>query len=200
MDTYDSQIEASERIPQQWRTFRLTHPALGDNAEFYGASPCTDDHRIHILTGVGQDNAETAIGGERMTLVAGEYAVVRLNDAALLRDTWTWLLGSWLPTSGRREKNAPEFERFTSISEAGMPVGPVEIWITLEPLETLDASSLAREIADIDALSWLLTKGSRFPSQVKSPFFRPQRLQWPIASLGGQKPLLGAVEGQGWPV
>ena len=75
-----------------------------------------------------------AVGGEHLTLVAGEYAAVRLNEGALLRDTWIWLLGDWLLTSGRREKNAPEFERYTSISEAGIPVGPVEIWIPLEPL------------------------------------------------------------------
>src|ERR1700756_4983341 len=74
------------------------------------------------------------VGSERLTLEAGEYAVVHVNDTALLRDTWAWLLGHWLATSGRREKNAPEFERFTSISEAGTPIGPVEIWIPLEPL------------------------------------------------------------------
>jgi predicted transcriptional regulator YdeE len=136
MATYESQAEASEQIPQQWRTFRLTHPALGDDAKFYGASPFTDDHRIHLLVGVAHESPENVIDGDRLTLGAGEYAVVRVNDTALLRDTWTWLLGSWLPTSGRREKNAPEFERFTSISEAGMPIGPVEIWIPLEPLES----------------------------------------------------------------
>ena len=72
--------------------------------------------------------------GDRLTLAAGEYAVVRVDDAALLRDTWIWLLTNWLPASGRQEKNAPEFERFTSISESGSPIGPVEIWIPLEPI------------------------------------------------------------------
>jgi hypothetical protein len=28
----------------------------------------------------------------------------------------------------------PQFERYTSISEAGTPIGPVEIWVPLEPL------------------------------------------------------------------
>jgi hypothetical protein len=41
MATYDSQAEASQRIPQQWRAFRLTHPALGSSSNFYGASPQT---------------------------------------------------------------------------------------------------------------------------------------------------------------
>lgn len=133
---YDSQAEASERIPHQWREFRLSHPVLGSSSEFYGASPCTDDRKIHYLTGVAQDGRDGSITGECLTLKAGEYAVVRVADASLLRDTWIWLLQSWLPKSGRREKNAPEFERFTGISEAGSPIGPVEIWIPLEPLAT----------------------------------------------------------------
>ncbi len=134
MAVYDSQSEASEGIPRQWREFRRTHPSLGNETTFYGASPCTADRRIHYLTGIVQGGSEAVETGERLTLAAGEYAVVRVDDLALLRDTWVWLLSVWLPTSGRREKNTPEFERFTSISEAGTPTGPVEIWIPLEPL------------------------------------------------------------------
>ncbi len=74
------------------------------------------------------------MAGEHLTLEAGEYAMLRVDDTALLRDTWTWLLGKWIPASGRRERHAPEFELYTSISEAGIPIGPVEIWISLEPL------------------------------------------------------------------
>ena len=134
MAIYDSQAGASEGIPQQWRAFRLAHPELPRDAKYYGASPCTDDRKIHYLSGVAQESSGDLVDGNGLTLEAGEYAVVRVDDTALLRDTWVWLLGSWLPTSGRREKNAPEFERFTSISEDGRPIGPVEIWIPLEPL------------------------------------------------------------------
>lgn len=155
MAIYGSQDEASERIPQQWREFRRRYPALGSSSDYYGASPCTSpqcensgicinvltaqsrvsspDRKLHYLTGVAQQCSESAIDGERLRLEAGEYAVVRLNDAALLRDNWIWLLRHWLPNSGFREKNAPEFERFTGISEAGTPIGPVEIWIPLKP-------------------------------------------------------------------
>jgi AraC family transcriptional regulator len=136
MSIYDSQAQASQSIPHQWREFRLAHPELGSKSKFYGASPCTSDRKIHYLTGVAQDSPESLIGGERLILEAGEYAVVRVNDTALLRDTWIWLLRDWLPASGRREKHAPEFERFTGISEAGSPIGPVEICIPLEPLAT----------------------------------------------------------------
>ena len=136
MAIYASQAEASQQIPRQWRAFRQGHPALGSSSTFYGASPCTGDRKIHYLTGVAQESPDSVIDGERLTLEAGEYAVIQVNDTALLRDTWIWLLGSWLPASGRREEHAPEFERFTGISEAGAPIGPVEIWIPLEPLAT----------------------------------------------------------------
>lgn len=134
MATYDSQAEATQGIPQQWRAFRLAHPALESSAKFYGASPCTGDRKIHYLTGVVDEGANSVVGGERLTLEAGEYALIPVNDPALLYDTWVWLLDHWLATSGRREKNAPEFERYTSLSEDGAPIGPVEIWIPLEPL------------------------------------------------------------------
>ena len=132
MATYDSQAEASQGIPQQWRSFLKAHPTLKSSSNLYGASPCTGDRKIHYLTGVA--HGSSVAGGDSLTLEAGEYAFVRVNETALLRDTWNWLLGSWLANSGRREKHAPEFEKYTSISEAGTPNGPVEIWIPLEPL------------------------------------------------------------------
>ncbi len=58
MAIYDSQAEASQRIPQQWRAFRLAHPVLGSSAKLYGASPCTGDRRIHYLPGVAQEIPE----------------------------------------------------------------------------------------------------------------------------------------------
>jgi AraC family transcriptional regulator len=132
MIIYNSQAEASQGIPHQWRSFLKVHPALKSSSNLYGASPCTGDRKIHYLTGVEQGSPLAA--GDFLTLEAGEYAFVRVNETALLRDTWTWLLGSWLANSGRREKHAPEFEKYTSISEDGTPTGPVEIWIPLEPL------------------------------------------------------------------
>jgi len=123
MAIYDTQADLSERVPHQWREFRLSHPAPGTNCEFYGASPCTNDRKIHYLTGIALKGQDDSIHGDRLTLEAGEYAVVRVEDAARLRDTWIWMLRTWLPASGRLEKKAPEFERFTDISESGLPVG-----------------------------------------------------------------------------
>ncbi|HEY4355539.1 MAG TPA: GyrI-like domain-containing protein [Acidobacteriaceae bacterium] len=136
MAIYSSQAEASHGIPEQWCMFLKGHPSLGNSAKLHGASPCTSDRKIHYLTGVVQEDADN-VARERITLEAGEYAVVRVDDATKLRDTWIWLLTSWLDGSGRRERNAPEFERYTAISESGTPTGPVEIWIPLEPLDAV---------------------------------------------------------------
>jgi AraC family transcriptional regulator len=133
MAIYNSQAAASAGIPEQWRAFLLAHPTLESSAHFYGASPCTNDHKIHYLSGVHHQPTDPTPDGERLTLEAGEYAVVTVADTTQLRDTWGWIFNSWLPNSGRRERNAPEFERFTAISEAGSPIGPVELWIPLEP-------------------------------------------------------------------
>lgn len=134
MATYGTQAEATEGIPQQWRAFLRSNPALRSSSKLYGASPCTGDRKIHYLSGIAEEDSKNVVDGQRLTLEAGEYAVVLVSDAALLRDTWTWLLTEWLRTSGRREKNAPEFERYISISEGGTPIGPIEIWIPLDRL------------------------------------------------------------------
>jgi AraC family transcriptional regulator len=134
MATYSSQAEASQGIPQQWRLFLAEHPELKSSSNLYSASPCTSDRKIHYLAGVAHGSSETLFDGEFVRLEAGEYAIVPINEPALLRETWTWLLGSWLDGSGRREKHAPEFERYAGIAEDGTPICPVEIWIPLEPL------------------------------------------------------------------
>ncbi len=136
MTIYESQTELTQQIPDQWRRFRSRHPELRSNASLYGASPCTSDQKIHYLTGVACESLEDGIQEEALALHSGEYAVVQVDDATLLRDTWTWLLETWLPASGRQEKRAPEFERYSGISESGLPIAPIEIWIPLESLST----------------------------------------------------------------
>ncbi|WP_158750642.1 GyrI-like domain-containing protein [Acidobacterium sp. S8] len=86
MATYNSQAEASQGIPKQWRSFLVNHPALGSSSNLYGASPCTGDGKIHYLTGVAHESPENVADGESLTLEAGEYAVVRVDETALLRD------------------------------------------------------------------------------------------------------------------
>jgi predicted transcriptional regulator YdeE len=50
MATYDSQAEASQGIPQQWRAFRLAHPAL--------ESSSAGDHPKASSRTLGQQKSE----------------------------------------------------------------------------------------------------------------------------------------------
>lgn len=75
MATYNTQAEVSQGIPQQWRTFLRAHPELQSSSNFYGASPCTDDRKIHYLTGIAQGSLASVAGGERLTQEAGEYTL-----------------------------------------------------------------------------------------------------------------------------
>jgi predicted transcriptional regulator YdeE len=61
MVTYNSQAEAAQGIPQQWRTFPVDHPALESSSNLYGASPCTGDRKIHYLTGVAHGTPESVV-------------------------------------------------------------------------------------------------------------------------------------------
>src|SRR5258708_31773159 len=106
--SYNSQAEASQGIPRQWRSFRQAHPALESSSKFYGASPCTGDRKIHYLTGVAYEGPDGVVGGERLTLEAGEYAGIHVNHTPLLRRTRTWLFGQWPASSRRRPKKRPE--------------------------------------------------------------------------------------------
>ena len=65
--TYDSQAEASQGIPRQWRSFRQAHPELESSSKFYGASPCTRDRKIHYLAGVSYEGPDGVVGGEHLT-------------------------------------------------------------------------------------------------------------------------------------
>ena len=135
MTIYASHSEIVERVPEQWRTFLSSHSPPLSGPAYYGASPCSDDGKIHYLTGVVSAGREQPKGWERLTIPAGEYAVIEVNEAAKLREAWTWVLERWLPVSGRRERESPEFEKYSGISNAGLPVDTVEIWVPLEPIE-----------------------------------------------------------------
>src|SRR5271168_1528874 len=71
MAIYDSQAEASQGIPRQWRAFRVAHAALESSSKLYGASPCTADRKIHYLAGVADEGSGGVVGAERLTLAAG---------------------------------------------------------------------------------------------------------------------------------
>lgn len=134
MVIYEGQQDATERIPSQWADLMSRPvPELHTATHVYGASPCTADGKLHYFTGIQVPNYNGVNSPARITIEAGEYAIFTVHDIATLRDTWLWIFREWLPNSGRRERNAPEFERYTAPYNPVRASGPIEIGIPLEP-------------------------------------------------------------------
>ena len=137
MAIYEGQTDASANIPNQWANLLSRDvPELRTATHLYGASPCTGDHKLHYFTGIAVLDYEGVNSPTRITLEAGEYAIFTVHDIATLRDTWTWILSEWLPASGRKERNAPEFERYVAPYNPQRASGTIEIGIPLEPNES----------------------------------------------------------------
>lgn len=135
MVIYENQQDATERIPSQWADLMSRPvPELHTATELFGASPCTADGKLHYFAGIQVPTYGGVNAPARITLEAGEYAIFTVPDISRLRDTWIWALTQWLPHSGRRERNAPQFERYVAPYNPQRASGPVEIGIPLEPI------------------------------------------------------------------
>jgi len=134
MTIYNGQADATENIPSQWAELMSREvPELHTATTLYGASPCSSDGKLHYFTGIELPNYEGVNSPARLTLEAGEYAIFTVPDIADLRNTWIWALTEWLPTSGRKERPTPEFERYTAPYNPQRASGPIEVCIPLEP-------------------------------------------------------------------
>jgi hypothetical protein len=129
MAIYESQAEASRLIPQQWQEFRRAHAGLESGARLVGASPCTGDGKIHYMVGVElEGSGGVGIGGER--LVLGRESMPWCRWTIQLR--FAIRGGGYL---GRGCRGRDGGRGNSGISDEGLPVGMVEIWV---PLEVID--------------------------------------------------------------
>ncbi len=78
-----------------------------------------------------------APGGEVgvQTLEGGEYAVItHRGPYPRLGETYRWLYGVWLPTSGREPRHAPPFEVYRNSPQETAPEDLLtDIHLPLEP-------------------------------------------------------------------
>ena len=134
---YETQAEASAKIPEQWQRFlSLPLPEIKEAETVYGASPCTGDHKIHYLCGVAGTARMPEADFQELALPAGEYAIFTVDEHALRGDTWGWIFDEWIPASGYRERSAPEFERFPKTKGAHTLGTPVELGVPIEQRPT----------------------------------------------------------------
>ena len=130
--SYDSR---GAGIPAQWQRFV---PHLGSVHGQVGATTfgvcCNDDQSgIDYLCGVEvADFSSLPEGFARIRLAEQQYAVfVHRDHISSIRSTIQAIWSEWLPESGYRVADAPDFERYGEAFDPQMGTGEVELWLPL---------------------------------------------------------------------
>jgi predicted transcriptional regulator YdeE len=125
-------------IPRQWEDFQKLGQLPGQiGTTAYGAI-CSGDAEKQVMEYMcavevqSFDGLPAEIG--RMRVPAASYAVfVHEGDVATIRSTWQQIFSSWLPSSGMRSANTPDFELYDERFDAATSSGVVEIWVPVVP-------------------------------------------------------------------
>jgi AraC family transcriptional regulator len=123
-------------IPMQWQRFGPYIGAIPARAgrEAYGVC-CDFDEAGHFdyVTGVAVSslaNLPPELSGVRVP--AGSYLVFRhRGHVSGIHATWRAIMEHWLPASGQRMSDAPNFERYAEDFDGNTGIGGVEIWIPI---------------------------------------------------------------------
>ena len=125
-------------IPAQWADFQKLGPLPGQvGTTAYGAicggDPKTEQMEYMCAVEVQSfDTVPKALG--RMRVPAVRYAVfLHEGNVATIRSTWQQILTAWLPNSGMRSANTPDFELYDERFDAATGDGGVEIWLGIQP-------------------------------------------------------------------
>jgi AraC family transcriptional regulator len=132
--------EMATSIPRQWEDFLELGQLPGQvGSTAYGAI-CGGDTKtqtMEYLCGVevrSFDGLPASLG--RMRLPAARYAVfVHEGNVATIQQSWRTIFNVWLPQSGMRSGNTPDFELYDERFDAATGDGGVEIWLSVLPAE-----------------------------------------------------------------
>jgi len=130
--------QTNKTIPALWQRFAphvgKVPGQVGDDT--YGVC-CNFDGRGGFLyiAGVEVDGSGVLPPGfSRQVLKPQRYAVFEHHGKVSgLGHTFEKIFKQWLPASGERTADAPEFERYGEAFDTYLASGTVEIWIPLEP-------------------------------------------------------------------
>lgn len=128
--------EAARSIPAQWQRFIGLGLIPPTGATTYGVMCRTDQaaRRFEYMCAVEVPSFEGLkpdIG--RMRIPEQHYAVfTHKGHVATLRQTWDAIWNQWLPASGFRPANTPDFERYDERFNPMTGEGVIEIWFPVE--------------------------------------------------------------------
>jgi AraC family transcriptional regulator len=130
---------AAEGIPAQWQEFRQSGPIphrQGTNA--YGVI-CTGDPQTQTMeymcaVEVSEFSPDAPHPG-RMRVPPQHYAVFEHpGHVSTTHQTWDAIHNDWLPRSGRKAVNGPDFEVYAERFDPRTGTGGFEIWFPVEPV------------------------------------------------------------------
>ena len=128
--------DTTQGIPAQWQRLALHHAAtLPPKGIAFGVFCNSDDEgSFEYIAGAdvpsfsGLDPALSTL-----RLPAREYVVAtHRGHISDIRRTWQAFVGDWLPRSGLRAADAPDFEKYSADFDDATGIGDVEIWLPLQ--------------------------------------------------------------------
>jgi AraC family transcriptional regulator len=130
-------METSAGIPAQWQRFA---PHIGHIPEQVGRATygvlCNSDDagNMEYISGVEVSNFSKAPAElSRLRIPEQRYAVFTHRDhIATMRRTWFTILNKWLPESGHKLAEGPEFEKYGERFDPRTGNGGLEIWIPIK--------------------------------------------------------------------
>jgi AraC family transcriptional regulator len=132
--------ESASSIPAQWEEFMQLGEIPGRiDTVAYGAMCGADIEKQTIEYMVGTEVASfdgVPPGLGRMRVPAARYAVfTHEGPIESIRATWNTIMNEWLPKSGFKSANTPDFERYDERFDAETGSGIVEIWLGIVPAD-----------------------------------------------------------------
>lgn len=126
--------DAARDIPRQWDEFNaLTIPG---GAVAYGVM-CGSDLAAGTFEYMAarEVTAFEALPPElgRVRIPEARYAVFDIPDVGSIQPVYQAVYSRWLPTSGYRNANSPDFERYGPGFDPNSGVGDIELWWPIEP-------------------------------------------------------------------
>ena len=130
---------ASQGIPEQWREFQAQVPTIRGRvgADTYGVMCANFEatQSFEYMTAVQVDafDADAAALG-RMRVKPQHYAVfTHPGHVSEIHRTWMAIWSDWIPRSGMRAVDAPEFEVYSKEFDPAVGRGGIEIWCAVAP-------------------------------------------------------------------
>ena len=130
--------EMAKGIPVQWEDFQKLGPLptqVGTTAygAICGGDPKTEQMEYMCAAEVQSFDAVPKELG-RMRVPAVRYAVfLHEGNVATIQATWKQIFSTWLPNSGMRSANTPDFELYDERFDGATGDGGVEIWLGVQP-------------------------------------------------------------------